>query len=63
MTERLENIDVRIFYAYIFIIMILAIVRHPSTDETLSIITIFLIVVLALSNISYLYLKLKHTRR
>ena len=41
------------------IIIVLAIVVHLSAEKTSSLITVFLIVIIALGNIGYLYRKFK----
>jgi hypothetical protein len=55
----LEKIDSRILYASLLLITVLAIATHLSPEKTYSLITVFLIVVIALGNISYLYRKFK----
>lgn len=55
--------DRRIVYASLIIIILLAVVTHLSTIEAVDIVTLFFIAILALSNISYLYMKLKKPKK
>jgi len=57
--EKLEHLDPRILYLSLFIILFLAVATHLSADETVSIVFVFLIVVIALGNIAYLYSKFR----
>jgi len=61
MVERLEQIDPKILYASLLIIIALAMVIHLTSDKTHSIMSLFLIVVIALGNIGYLHRKFKRT--
>jgi len=57
---RLSQIDRRIIYASLAIIMVLAVLGHLTTGETYSIATLLLIVFVALGNIGYLYSRSKN---
>jgi hypothetical protein len=59
MVEQLERIDPRIIYVSLLIIVALAIASNLATERTLSILSGFLIVIIALGNIGYLYRKVK----
>ncbi len=59
MAERLERIDPRIIYVSLLVIVALAIATHLSTEKTSSLVTVFLIVIIALGNIGYLYRRFK----
>lgn len=55
MVERLEQIDPRIIYASLLIIMALAILSNLTVERALSIASVFIIVIIALGNIGYVY--------
>jgi lipoprotein signal peptidase len=55
MADRLDRIDRRIIYASLLIIIVLAAVTRLSPEETYSIVSVFLIIIVALGNIGYLY--------
>jgi hypothetical protein len=55
MAKKLEQIDPRILYASLLIIMVLAIAINLSTEKVLSVAAMFIIVVVALGNIGYIY--------
>jgi len=59
MVEKLGEIDYKIIYASLIIIMILAAALHLSSDETQSLLVLAFIVVIALGNIGYLFSKRK----
>jgi NADH:ubiquinone oxidoreductase subunit 3 (subunit A) len=59
MAEKLEEIDYRIIYLSFLIIMFLAVAIHLSYQETQSLIALAFIILIALSNIGYLYSKRK----
>jgi hypothetical protein len=59
MVQQLERIDPRILYASLLIIVASAIVTHLTLGRTLSILSMFVIVIVALGNIGYLYRKFK----
>jgi len=59
MVEKLGEIDYKIIYASLLIIMILAAALHLSSDETQSLVVLAFIVVIALGNIGYLFSKRK----
>lgn len=59
MSERLERIDSRLIYASLLVIVVLALLTHLSTDKTQSLVTVFMIVIIALGNIGYLYGRFK----
>lgn len=63
MAGKLEHLDPRILYLSLFIILILAVATHLNTDETISIVIVFLIVVIALGNVAYLYNTFKKRAR
>jgi len=49
----------RIIYISLLVIVALAIATHLSTEKTSSLVTVFLIVIIALGNIGYLYRRFK----
>lgn len=58
-----SEIDLRIIYASLFIIVGLALFSHLSANRTSSITSAFVIVIVALGNIAYLYNKYKKRER
>ncbi len=56
---ELDRIDPRILYLSLTLITVLAIVTNLTPDKTYSIVSVFLIVVIALGNIGYLYRRFK----
>jgi len=59
MAERLEHINPQILYLFLVIIMVLAFLIHLSPDNTYSLVTLFLLIVVVLGNIGYLYNKFR----
>jgi hypothetical protein len=59
MGGKLEHLDPRSLYLSLFIILVLAVVTHLSTDEIVAIVFVFFIRAIALGNIAYLYSKFK----
>ncbi len=57
MGKGLEQIDPRIIYASLLLIVVFAFLVHLSTDRTQSLVAVFVIVIVALGNIGYLYRK------
>ena len=53
MAEQTYPFDRRILYAFLLIIIVLALFVHITFGTIVSIVTIYLIVVIAISNISY----------
>ena len=59
MDEKEYPFDRRALYAFLLIIIVLSLLAHLTFGTILSLVTTYLIIVLAISNISYLYMKLK----
>ena len=57
MGKGLEQIDPRVIYASLLIIMVFSLVIHLSTDKMQSLVGLFMIIIIALGNIGYLYRK------
>jgi hypothetical protein len=61
--SALENIDSKIIYGSLLIIVVLALLAHLTAGQIYSLATILLIIFVALGNIGYLYSKSKKTRK
>jgi predicted transporter len=55
MTEKFSNIDHRIIFISLFIIIGLAVVSNLSREEIISVAAVYFIIVVAIGNIAYLY--------
>ncbi len=62
MTEDTEKTDIKLLYLAFFIIMFLAVLRNLSINQTIDIIAVSMIIIIAIGNISYLYRKSKKTK-
>ena len=61
MVQRFEQINSRIIYASLLIIMGLAVVTQLTVEKRTSISAAFIIVLIALANIGYLYRRVKRS--
>lgn len=60
MAEELVQIDRRILYASLVIIMVIGMFLFDTEDQVISLTLLFLLILIATSNIAYIYTRYKN---
>jgi len=60
MAEELVHIDRRILYASLVIIMVIGMFLFDTEDQVISLTLLFLLILIATSNIAYIYTRYKN---
>jgi len=60
MAEELVQIDIRILYASLVIIMVIGMFLFDTEDQVISLTLLFLLILIATSNIAYIYTRYKN---
>jgi hypothetical protein len=60
MAEEFVQIDRRILYASLVIIMVIGLFLFDTEDQVISLTLLFLLILIAISNIAYIYTRYKN---
>ncbi len=59
MAEKLVQIDRRILYASLLLIMVIGLLLFKTEEQVVSVMMLFLLILIAISNIAYIYTRYK----